>query len=344
MTTTLTINRKKWVSNSLIFMFVILVSFSAFLSEILKAPIKKTSEIIEQSLLFSNKELELVNKISLKNKSGEYIFERTSMEVKSPWGMTSPRTVATGSVLIEKLFNTLNLIKTKKLMADTKTNSLNFSLDKPTATLTLTDKNQKTYLLEIGLVNTIDQSTYVRMSGKNGIYHIETPSESLENLTLDDFIESTIFQLQAPNLLSFKITKKGMPLDLVNLSKKDNIWQSLDGKKLNLKKVEDFINEFFKMKSSFILDQQSDLQKKQSTKYLAAPDYKIFIETNDAKKLTYLVSAPTKSLVDKALNDEFHFLINEAQSPILFIVKKEYLNLFDLKPELIKGFEEVTTP
>ncbi len=340
MTTSLHINRKKWVSNSLLLVFTVLVIFSGFLSEMLKAPIKNSSEIIEQSLVFKNKELDLVNKISLKNKAGEFIFERANLEDKSLWNMTSPKTVASSSVLIEKLFNSLNRIKTKKLIPDTKTNSLNFSLEKPTATLTLTDKNQKTYLVEIGLINTIDQSTYIRISGRNGIFHVEAPSESLENLTLDNFIEATIFQFPIQDILSFKISKKGFPLDLINLTKKENHWIAPDGKMLNVKKTEDFISEFFKIKSSFVLDQQSELQKKQSQKLMASPDFKVNIETADGKKLIYAVSMPVKSLVDKALNDELHVLINESQSSLFYIVKKENLNLMDVKPDLVKSFEE----
>lgn len=340
MSTNATIIEKKWISNALIVSFMILVAFSAFLSEVLKAPAKKTTEIIEQSLVFNNKELETVNKISLKNKSGEYIFERASLEVGSPWSMTSPKTVASGSVFIDKLFSNLITIKTKKYLPDTNSNSLNFSLDKPTATITLTDKNQKSYSLNIGIMNTIDQSTYVRISEKKGIYHIEAPSDSLENITINDLIESRIFDFSASNIAALKITKKMTTLPVIDLTLKDKIWTLNDGKVLNTKKVEEFLNDFFKIKSTLVLDQQTELQKKQTQKLLATPDYRINIEMTDGKKISYLVSSPTKSLVDKALNDVPHILISETESTIVFVIKNENASLFDVKSDLIKGLEE----
>lgn len=342
MSTNVTILEKKWISNTLIISFMILVAFSAFLSEVLKAPAKKTTEIIEQSLVFNSKELESVNKISLKNKSGEYIFERASLEVGSPWSMTSPKTVASGSVFIDKLFSNLITIKTKKYLPDTNSNSLNFSLDKPTATITLTDKNQKSYSLNIGIMNTIDQSTYVRISERKGIYHIEAPSESLENITINDLIESRIFDFNSSNISAFKITKKSSASPVIDLILRENSWTSNEGKTYNTKKVEEFLNDFFKIKSTLALDQQTEPQKKQTQKLLTTPDYRINIEMTDGKKINYLVSTPTKSLVDKALNDVPHILISDTESSIVFVINNENASFFDIKADLIKSLEEQT--
>jgi len=64
--------------------------------------------------------LALITKISLKNKSGEFIFERDESHSAKPWHMTSPRDVSGNSVFIDKLFNSLTVIKVKQLYPDEK--------------------------------------------------------------------------------------------------------------------------------------------------------------------------------------------------------------------------------
>ena len=90
------------------------------------------------------------------------------------------------------------------------------------------------------------------------------------------------------------------------------------------------------------MDQQTELQKKQTQKLLATPDYRINIEMIDGKKISYLVSTPTKSLVDKALNDVPHILISDIESSIVFVINNENASFFDIKADLINSLEEQT--
>ena len=105
--------KRKWFSNIVLASFLILVVGTMFLSNVFKTPIKGQQELIEQALVFSNKELENVTRLSLKNKSGEFTFERADTETSSAWHMTSPRDISVNSVFVEKLFSSLNIIKTK---------------------------------------------------------------------------------------------------------------------------------------------------------------------------------------------------------------------------------------
>lgn len=82
--------KRKWFSNIVLASFLILVIGTMFLSNVFKTPVKGQQELIEQSLVFSNKELENITHLSLKNKSGEFTFERTDTDSASTWHMTSP--------------------------------------------------------------------------------------------------------------------------------------------------------------------------------------------------------------------------------------------------------------
>jgi hypothetical protein len=329
--------KKKWVSNLVLVSFFSLVVGTMFLSNIFKTPIKGQQELIEQSLVFSNKELENITHLSLKNKSGEFTFERADLQSTSQWHMKSPRDISVNSVFVEKLFSSLNVIKTKKLVDDNLTNNSNFSLEKPTAILTLTDDKNKNIILSVGIMNTIDNSTYMKISGKNGIYHVEAPSISLENITLADLVESSVFDINFKTMLSFKIFKKTSSVPTFEIHKKDGIWMTAEDRPIDIKRLEDMIDDFITLKSSFTLDTPTDAQKKQSQLLISNAEYTLKIESTEGKILLYKVSPITKNLVEVPLKDEAHFIINENHSPVIYVVKKDFLKIFELTNDNLKA-------
>lgn len=325
--------KQKWVSNLVVFSFFLLVLGVTFLSNALKTPIKNRGDVIEQSLVFNNKELDNITGLSLKNKSGEFLFERSDVTKMSSWHMSSPRDISAKSVFIEKLFSSLNVIKMKKMLQDDPTTNSNFSLDKPTAILTLTDNAGKSIILSVGIMNTIDNSTYMKISGRAGIYHVEAPSISLENTVLADLIESSVFDFDFQKILSFKIFKKNAKSAQFDVHKGNGGWMNYEDKIMDAKKVEDIVDEFILLKSSFILDNLSDAQKKQTQSLLSSPEYIVKIEKDNNETLTYQVSGLTKAISDVALNNEPHFLISETHSPVVYVIKGEFLSYFEAKNE-----------
>jgi hypothetical protein len=334
-----TIQKRKLFSNFMLLAFLILVAATALLSNALKTPIKNNNEFIEQALVFNNKELQNVTRLSLKNKSGEYIFERADTSTTSLWHMTSPRKLAANSIFVEKLFASLNIIKTKKLLIDDQTNNSNFSLDKPTATLTLNDNANTNLVLNIGIMNTIDNSTYLKISGKQGIYHVEAPSISLENITLNDLIEAKIFDLELNKIMGFSIYKKNIKDLQFSVENKNSLWVSMEDKPLDSVKLAYMIDDFSKIKSSHTLDKLSEAQNKQLQPLLVSPEYIVQIRRDLLKTNSFVITKTITSLVDVTLNEEPHFLIKDEQSDIVYAVKTEFLNVFELKNEALKAIE-----
>lgn len=330
--------KRKWLSNIVLAAFLLLVSGTMFLSNVFKNPPKGEQALIEQSLVFSNKELENITRLSLKNKSGEFTFERANLNQTSAWHMTSPRDISVNSVFIEKLFTSLNIIKTKKLLDDNQANNSNFSLEKPTAILTLTDSKDQSIILSVGIMNTIDSSTYMKISGRNGIYHVEAPSMSLENITLNDLVESSVFDINFSTMSSFKLFKKNTPTPVFEIHKRDGTWFDSQERPLDAKRLEEMIDDFITIKSSFTLDAPTDAQKKQTQSLTSNPEYTIKIEKDDNTSLLYKVGPIVKTLIEVPLKDEAHFIINENHSPVVYVVKKDFLTLFDLTNDSLKGF------
>jgi hypothetical protein len=331
--------KRKFASNLILFLFFVLVSLAALFSDIFQSPIKTGAEVIQQAKLFTSTDLEKVHRISLKNKSGEYIFERLQNNQISPWHMVSPRDISANSLFIEKLFNALTTIKVKKMFPDEKINASNFSIDKPTSTLNLIDQSGKSIVIVLGLMNTIDNSTYLKISGRSGIFHVEAPDVSLENASILNLIESQIISINLDTIVAFRIyrgnKKTGTPQ--LEIKKKGADWFDREGNLLSREKIDDYLQDLSSLKSSFIIDKQTDSQKRQINNLARNAEYIVSIEDNKANTIDYNISGITKDLSDIDLKNEEYFIVTISNNTTSYVVKKEFHELFNRKSDILKA-------
>lgn len=336
-------SKRKIASNVILFLFFILVGAAAMLSDMFQNPAKTGPQIIEQAKLFTANDLIQITKLSLKNKSGEYIFERNEKNQISPWHMISPRDISANSLFIEKLFNSLTSMKVKKIFPDEKINNSNFSLDKPTSTLSLIDKTGKIINISVGLMNTIDNSTYLKIQGRPGIYHVEAPSVSLENATILGLIESQIISIDLETIVAFKIfhgSKKSSSPQF-EIRKKNGAWFDHEGNSLAVEKIDDYFQDLSSLKSSFIIDKQTDSQKKQINNLSHNAVYIVSVEDNKGNTIDYNISGLIRELSDIDLKNEEYFVVTISNNATSYVVKKEFHELFNKKTESLKA---VTMP
>lgn len=318
--------QRKLISNTLFLTFLALIVASAFLSDALKAPLKTHNEFIEETLVFGQKELEDITQISLTNKTGTYVFTKA----EDSWLMILPKEYKKNSIFIEKLYNSLMTIKTKKQVADNAENASRFSLDKPSATLTLSN-DLKTIAIDIGIMNTIDNSTYVKISEKFGIYHIEAPSRSLENITVADLIETKTLDLRPEHLKSFKITRKKVDSSSFAVERLEEAldWASDKNPNITPDQVDDFIARIALIKSNIVLTEPTAAQLAHVNKMQKNAEIEIVTKNFSDVSTSYQVSAPVKNFPALSLNDEFHLVITRTDSNAIHFIKAENLNIFD---------------
>lgn len=329
--------KRNIISNIVLLLFVLLVGASALLTDIFKNPIKSGSQVIEQVRLFTNNELSTVTKIVLKNKSGEYTFERDPNNQISPWKMTAPREISGNSVFIDKLFTSLSFSKVKKVFPEEKINYSNFSLDKPTTTLTFVDQTGKTTTILVGLMNTIDNSTYLKINDKSGIFHVDAPTVSLENATIVDLVESQIISIDLETIQSFRIfrgSKKSAPT--LEMKKKNDGWYERDNTLLSADKIDDYLQELSDLKSSFIMDKPTDAQKRQVAALSRIPSYVVSVEDIKGNVIDYNISGLTREIPDLDLKGEEYFVVTLSNNPTAYVVKKVFHELFNRKADALK--------
>lgn len=322
----------EYLSNAILVSFVVLLSAAAILTDIFRTPIKSSIEVSGVATLFKSNELDQTTKITLQNKSGSYIFEKLEKNQISPWHMISPRNVTANSIFIEKLFNSLITIKIKNLFPNDPINNSNFSLEKPNATLTFENPaSQKVTVVNIGLLNTIDNTTYIKVSDKNNIYQVEVPSVSVENATILDLIESKIFSIDLESINSFKVTYNKNSSSDINIHKNNLNWVSKDERPLAQDKVEEYFQDLSTIKSSFVLDSQSDQQRKHIAGLVRNPEIILTAQDNKNNIISYRISSLFYNFPDVDLKNSPYFLVSISNNQTAYIVKKEFLDLFNKK-------------
>jgi hypothetical protein len=330
--------KRQLASNLVLLLFFIFVSVAALFSDIFKTPNKIESNVIEQAQLFTDQNLELTKTIMLKNKSGEYIFERDQSTSSLVWHMVSPKEISANSLFIEKLFISLTSIKVKKIYPDEKINVSNFSIDKPTSTLNLVDQNGKVITIVFGLMNTIDNSTYLKINGRKEIFHVEAPNVSLENATLLSLTESQIISIDIDMITAFKILPKNPKnsTSSLEINKRNEKWYDKDGSQLSNESTNAFLHELSSLRSSFIIENETKSQKRQISNLLKSSDYIVSITDNKNNTVRYNISPIIQEFSDIDLKNEEHFIVTVSNSNTSYIIKKEFQELFNRKSDSLK--------
>lgn len=327
-----TIQKKKYLSNLALIAFTLFVISAVIFSNLFKTSEFNSNNIAKNLKLFTPNEIININKVVLKNKSGEYTFEKDISNQVAPWMMTNPRPITANSSFFEKLNNLLLKSNIKKLYSNDKINNQNYSLDKPICTIQLISNNQPKYQIEIGLLNTIDNSIYLKTNKKNAIIHLDSTNINFEKLNLLDLIESQIFNFDLEIVNSIKIFKnKKNSEPIFEVTKIQNDWFNKKNEKIDSSKFEDFIQDLSLIKSSFILDKQTDVQKRQITSLKKNPEYIFTIEDVNKNNIDYYITGIVHDISDIDQKGESHFLISISNSPTVYLVKKDNLELFNVK-------------
>ena len=231
------------------------------------------------------------------------------------------------------MLNVLKDIKIRKIYQQDPINKSNFSLDTPLIEIELFHENESVNKLLFGLVNPIDNSTYVMKSGMEAIYHIDGLKDTLETFDFVNFIDSRIIAFDPDSIHSLSIhsvknrrsrnKKKHQKKLKLSIKRNKNQWYGPKGTKkqiLNTQKVLDYLTSLSSLKSSFILDEVSDKAKKQIERYLDSPLYILEVSDKNENAVTYKISPIITSLpgVKMEKRPKLHYQGLPSQIPFSF--------------------------
>jgi hypothetical protein len=326
--------KKSKVSSWGLSFFALTLIVAAFCSDFFQAPIVTTQELNKFRLLMDSQQVNKIESFSIKNRLGEFQLQREA----DRWKLISPRDMPADPVTIGKILESLKKIKIRKIFQIDPINISNYSLDAPLIEFNLGYPNQKKQNLKIGLINPIDNSTYITTSENDAIYHVDSLEHSLEKFNLSDLIDSKIFAQNNKTVKEVKIFRghlnsKNLQLKLVRTGAD---WQGKSQKLLQLEKVEKYLDSLFSLKSLMILDKVSENLKIQIDKKLRTPLYTIIVKDNSDNEVKFIVSSLINQLPDLKLEKRKNFLISASDRSYSYILSKENLVHFSKTQKKLK--------
>jgi len=312
--------KKSTLSNWLMFFFVFALALSAGISEFFQAPKTLNQELEQYSLLFTKDQIANFDEINIDNRLGKFTLARTKT---GEWDLTSPRVLPASKELVSRMTRTLQGVKIRKLFPKDPINLSNFSLDNPLMKIKLSSSTSAVQEeVHFGLVNPIDNSTYIYSDTKEVIYHVDALANSLEGLGLSDFVDSKVFTMDLEGISSFELYR-GRSSKQLSLKRNKDQWLGRNDKAVRPDDVNKYFNELLDIRSALILDKLTEKLSETLERLLKTPFYMIKIQTKDGQEITYEISTIVNNLPDVKLDKGQIYIIKASNRTHPYVFTKD---------------------
>tara|TARA_Y100000296_G_scaffold43385_1_gene49872 strand:- start:378 stop:1421 length:1044 start_codon:yes stop_codon:yes gene_type:complete len=333
--------KKSSASTWLLALFSFIILLTGIYSDFFQAPTELTPEMSNYQSLFKPGQILGVQQIILKNNLGTFHFEKTTQLPDTNWQMISPRSLPANTTLIKNILNDLNKVKIRNVHEMDAINISNYSLDNTSIEVTLIGSDEKSATLKFGLVNPLDNSTYVSLSDQQAIYHIDNIGMSLNTLNLGSFVDTRIFTFnpsEVNHLTIYKGTKeRGSVRFEIHKDNKTKSWSGRYSKNLKNEAVLDYLSNLADLRSPLILDKINKDLEKEIENYFEKPTYEVEIKTS-SYTYTYQISPLVKSLGDIKLEKWQNFMIKASNRNHAVVVSRKFLGLFNPNEKSLRSF------
>ncbi len=297
---------------------------TSLVSEFFQAPIISSKELSKLQFLFTQEQVNSISNVKIESELGKYQLE---MNEKRKWTLISPRSIDANTALVNKILATLREIKIKKIYPKDAINLANFSLDNPISTMTLQNAAGDKKKISFGLVNPIDNSTYVSLENEKAIYHVNNLNIPFERIELSSLIDSRIFDMNWKEIKKFKLFSQSSKTPSLSFTKEKSLW--ISGKKqLQENRMIKYLTELTSLRSTFILDERTEALNKKLERYTKKPFFNLQIQTSSGEEIDYKVSYIISSLPGIKMEKKQNFIIKASNRQHPFLVNKSFMKLF----------------
>ncbi len=332
--------KKSTLSTWMILFFAAVLFITGFYSDFFQAPIDISPEMSRYRSLFQPSQILGVRELILKNNLGTFHFEKSSSNPDTPWMMISPRKLPANSSLVKTILKDLNNVQIRSVHANDPINIANYSLDTASLEVTLINSNDKASTLKFGLINPLDNSTYVSLSDQDAIYHIDNISTTLNTLDLASFVDTRIFTFDLSSVTSIKIYRGQESRNNLNfLAEKNGLnWVGQKNLMLKTEAVKEYLGGLADLRSPLILDRVSEELAKAVEQYLEKPSFLIVVTDNNKNKYTYKISGLVRNLPGVKLEKWQNFIIQPSNREFPYVLNKKVLGAFQRSERRLRSF------
>lgn len=314
------------ISTVIFILFILSLGGALIISHLFRAPPLTGKDIERYAILFTDEDLQDLGNIMLKNQLGSFQLEKK----EGRWALKYPKQTQVEGSFVEGFIETLKSIKIKKTFRPDPINMTNFSLNTPLVEIVLIKENGERKIIRMGLINPVDNSTYLNVSDQNIIYHIDALKTSLNALNLSDFTEAKIFSFNKDDLSAFKIFKGEKNENQIQLafSRSAEGWGGREGTLLNNSKVAGYLEKLLTLKSLPLSSPSQEVLKKiEETQ--GAPLFTLELEGADHKIVTYKVLPLQNNFPELEITEKELAVIRASNKEFPNIVTRESLNFLE---------------
>jgi len=316
-------------SSSILAFFFLTLCVSAFFSELYQNPKNLNKGVKVGATLPFYGNLENTKKITLKNRLGEFHFERNELG----WKLTSPRQLPAKEDSLNNIFSFIKEIKVKNAFRLDSLGESSFSLNSPFMEVSLLGNDNQLQTIKFGMIDSKNNTTYVGISGKEIIFQIESLQFPIEKLDLMDFVDPRIFYFSSDKISSIKIFEGEKTLPILSLVQQEGKWLGRNGQPLTQSKVDIFFKDLNALKSEVILDQLSEEQKEKLNGVLQKPLFVVEIQDNKNNKHHFQVFSVLNSIPDLKIDKKESFIVSVKDSQQQYLLPRKFLDVFRKREE-----------
>ena len=270
--------------------------------------------------------------MKIKNTLGSYRVIKKSDVTTSTWNVSTPRSVPAKNELINEMIQSLSQIKVRRTYPNDDINKDHFFLRNPNVTITLgtsTDPTDQDMSINVGLINPIDNSTYISISNSKLIYQINTIKFPFESIEFTDLIDSRVVPVSKDEIAEVAYFKGNSSSSFFKIKRHQKQW--IDSRKFVLRddRVDDFLQNILSYNAQVILDQDSESRQEVSTRFLKAPIYRLKVTTMNGNSHLYEISKIVhKSYPELKIEKRQNILVKANYADHPFVLSKQFLQLF----------------
>lgn len=317
---------KSYLSSWFLGLYILVLAIVAIGTELFQLAPKGQKEISSYENPIKADYLTNLKTMIISNKLGSF----TINENESNWMLKEPRQMPLKQKTKEKIFDSLKSITVKNIHQYEPINLSSFSLDKPILNILLFTKLDEKIEIKIGLINPINNTTYLTVSNQTMIYQTDILKNNLESLELSDFVDSKVFSMDISEVKSLEIFRSKSNSTLNKLIKENGVWKSKKYNVISSVNTQNSIQNIVNLKAQYIVDKDQKETITTINNYLENPLYTVVVKTKDAQH-TYLISSLVKAIPGLKLEKRQFFIIKASNRKFPYIVAKDNLNLFQLR-------------
>lgn len=323
---TFSVSKRAYISSWLLGSFAMALLILLVFNELFQTESKKNNKLDFLNNPIRADILANIKTIRIKNRLGSYTLTKDSDQ----WFLKEPRLMPANARTIQLILNSLEEVNVRTIHEFEPINISNFSLDNPIMVLDLYTELDEQFKVNIGLVNPINNTSYMTVSNQKTIYQTDVIKSDIQSMQLADFIDSSIFSADIKDITEFEIFHRGIASSYNHLELKNGTWESKKYKTIQNESVEKKLSSILNIKTHMIIDRQDEELITFINNYLDKPLYTIKIKTN-SKEITYKVSSLVNAISELKIEKRQYFLMSASDRKYTYLIQKDNLNNFIIR-------------